>query len=215
MIQTKDPDSKDLVQERHYLFIMEFVYALCCTEAVTFHGTKCPVSTNWLRSLALHCLPVFCNATSHRENFDNSFWTCGKSKSCRIATLTGCDEFLWLFCRAQVESSGADSESEGDATEGNKSRLPVECLGRQEDSDVFVLGPSLQFWSNGEAIPPEQQQYVWIPYILKKLKVMDSISPIDKLPSVQNPMRKVVKGLRKISGDNFPSSILMLGEDFV
>lgn len=90
--------------------------------------------------------------------------------------------------------------------------LPVQCLGQQSGSDVFVLGPSLQFWSSGDAISPEQQQYVWIPYILKKLKVMESISPIDQLPAVRNPMKKVVKGLRKISGDNFPSSLFVLGE---
>ena len=118
-----------------------------------------------------------------------------------------------ILFRTQGESSDSDSQFEGrNGARGEDLHLPVQCLGRQSGSDVFVLGPSLQFWSSGEAIPPEQQQYVWIPYILKKLKMMDAISPIDQLPTVHNPMKKVVKGLRKISGDNFPSSLFVLGE---
>ena len=36
--------------------------------------------------------------------------------------------------------------------------------------------------------------------------------PIDQLPTVHNPMKKVVKGLRKNRGYNFPSSLFVLGE---
>ncbi len=57
-----------------------------------------------------------------------------------------------------------------------------------------------------------QQHYMWIPYILKKLKVMETFSPVDQLPAVRKPLRKEVKGLRNIGGDNFPISLFVLGE---
>ena len=77
---------------------------------------------------------------------------------------------------------------------------------------MFVLGPDVQFWNSGEAIPPGEQQYVWIPYILKKLKVLDSATPLTAIPQVHNPVRKVLRGLKKICGDNFGSSLFLLGE---
>ena len=89
----------------------------------------------------------------------------------------------------------------------------MHCIGRQEGSDVFLLGPTLQFRKSGEAIPKEAQQYVWIPYILKKFHVHDTITPIaDELPEVHHPLRKVVKGLKRISGENFGSALFLLGK---
>ena len=105
-----------------------------------------------------------------------------------------------------------DSDSSEGCTTPHKSVLPVHCIGRQEGSTVFVLGPDLQFWKTGEAIPPGEQQYVWIPYILKKLKVLDSVSPLTVIPQVLNPVSKVLRGLKNICGDNFGSSLFLLGE---
>ena len=88
----------------------------------------------------------------------------------------------------------------------------VHCIGRQEGSDVFVLGPNLQFWKSGKQISREQQQYIWIPYILKKLKVLPSAKPIIDLPYVKNPLRALLKGLQKITGENFGSALFVVGK---
>lgn len=103
-------------------------------------------------------------------------------------------------------NSSSDSDSED-----CESVHPVEMMGRQPNSDVFVIGPTLQFTSQGDAIPPEDQTYLWIPYILKKLKVLSSVSPIAALPEVQDPLKSVLGGLKKICGDNFISGMFVLG----
>ena len=76
---------------------------------------------------------------------------------------------------------------------------------------MFVIGPTLQFTSDGKVIPKEEQTYVWIPYILKKFKVLTSVSPITALPEVDNPLKSVSMGLKKICGDNFISGMFVLG----
>ena len=57
---------------------------------------------------------------------------------------------------------------------------------------MFVNSPTLQFTSDGKVIPKEEQTYVWIPYILKKLKVLTSVSPITALPEVDIPLKSVL-----------------------
>lgn len=84
-------------------------------------------------------------------------------------------------------------------------------MGRQPDSDVFVIGSTLQFTSDGKVIPEEEQTYVWIPYILKKLNVLSSVSPVTALPEVDDPLKSVLMGLKKIRGDNFISGMFVLG----
>ncbi len=44
--------------------------------------------------------------------------------------------------------------------------LPVTCTGRQPDS---VFGPTVQLDKFGNAIPPGEQLYLWIPLILDKV----------------------------------------------
>ena len=113
------------------------------------------------------------------------------------------------------EQEDVDSDDSNESRVQDRQSLPVHCIGRQHGSDVFVLGPNLQFWKTGEAVPPECQQYIWIPYVLKKLDVLPSASPLTSLPEVRHPLRKVVKGLRRISGENFGSSLLVLGEYYL
>ncbi len=102
----------------------------------------------------------------------------------------------------------SDCDDEGSSHAGS---LAVECIGRQDNSDVFVLGPELQFKKNGEPIPACEQRFVWIPYLLKKLKVLESIDPLVAIPTVKNPMKKLVRGLQNICGDNFGSALFLLG----
>ena len=107
----------------------------------------------------------------------------------------------FLIKRESGESDSDDSSSVS----------AVEQMGRQPGSNVFVIGPTLQFTSEGDVIPNEEQTYVWIPYILKKLKVLTSVSPITVLPEVEDPLQRVLKGLRQICGDNLFSGMFVLG----
>ena len=85
-------------------------------------------------------------------------------------------------------------------------------MGRQPGSNVFVLGPRLQFYSNGDSIPTEQQHYVWVDYLLKKLKIYNQIHPINELPLIRRPLRKAVKAIKKLSGENALSAVHVVGE---
>ena len=84
-------------------------------------------------------------------------------------------------------------------------------MGRQPNSDVYVLGPNLQFFSDGTVVPIEEQIYVWVPRIIKKLKVSNLLHPLEKLPSVQQPLAKLMNGIIHIMGENWPSAVFILG----
>ena len=90
--------------------------------------------------------------------------------------------------------------------------MPVICTGRQPNSDVYVIGPELQFNSDGTRIAPERQQYIWIPQVLQKLHVDKVIAPHSTIPEVYHPLRSLLKAMKELSGDNFLGSIYMLGE---
>ena len=90
--------------------------------------------------------------------------------------------------------------------------MPVICTGRQPNSDVYVIGPELQFNSDGTRIAPERQQYIWIPQVLQKLHVDKVIAPHSTIPEVYHPFRSLLKAMKELSGDNFLGSIYMLGE---
>ncbi len=90
---------------------------------------------------------------------------------------------------------------------------PVVCSGLQPGSNTVVIGPHLQFLSDGTPIPPECQEYIWVPEILHKLhadKISTTINS-ESLPSVHRPL-KLLKGIHKVAGDNFISALFMLSE---
>lgn len=90
----------------------------------------------------------------------------------------------------------------------------MSCVGRQPGSDVFVLGPSVQFYRNGEPIQPENQVYLWVPEIMMKLKSFTA-SPIVSLPTcgaAENPLEKLVVKMQQILGDNYLSGLFILGK---
>lgn len=104
------------------------------------------------------------------------------------------------------------SECEDGSDDEPETCKPVVCMGRQPDSNVFVLGPSLQFHSDGTAIPPQDQEFVWVPRILKKLKIGHIIHPLSLLPPVAQPLKRLMKGLLQVMGDNWPCAVLVLGK---
>ena len=87
----------------------------------------------------------------------------------------------------------------------------VECTGRQDDSDVYVFGPTLQFDIKGVRIPADQQQFVWIPHILSKIGSVVNPLP-DQLPDVRQPLTVLVKGLQSVAGDNVISGVTLLSK---
>ena len=84
----------------------------------------------------------------------------------------------------------------------------------QPDSNVFVFGPNIQYDDNGNAIAEKDQIYVWVDGILKKLNQI--VNPLTSVSSISHALKRVVRGVRKISGDNVMSGIIttiyLLGE---
>lgn len=105
-----------------------------------------------------------------------------------------------------------DSSAESDTAAESEEKHAVVCMGRQPNSDVYVLGPNLQFWSDGTLIPCTDQKYVWIDYLLKKLKLLNYVNPLKELPVQRRPLHYAVKGLKKLCGQNALSAIHILGE---
>ncbi len=89
---------------------------------------------------------------------------------------------------------------------------PVICSGRQPNSDIFIVGPLCQFTKDGKSIPENEHEYIWVPYIIKKLRKNSVMTPISSLPTLQEPaLSFLIKGLKSITGDNFISALFMLG----
>ncbi len=89
---------------------------------------------------------------------------------------------------------------------------PVTAVGRQPQSDVYVLGPKLHFRLDGTPIPPKRQEYLWLPHILQKLRV--HFTPLDTLPVVgnRNALQHLVVSMGHIVGSNHFSGLFMLGK---
>ncbi len=90
--------------------------------------------------------------------------------------------------------------------------IPVVCTGRQPKSDVFVVGPTLHFCSDGTKIAEDDQQYIWVPEIFKKLHSDKISAPVDTIRTMSRPLNKLLKSMERISGDNLISTIYMLSE---
>lgn len=88
----------------------------------------------------------------------------------------------------------------------------VTCTGRQEESKVFVFGPTLHFTDKGKQISLQDQCYVWVPQFLAKTHTIVNTLP-PQLPSIGEHLQFVVKGLQSIAGDNALSGVFLLSEN--
>ena len=95
-----------------------------------------------------------------------------------------------------------DLSSESDSDDDSKTVKPVTCIGLQPGSNAFVLGPDIQFFSNGKPVPPEEQKYKFISVILAQLGVLQVSAPISTLPQLDSPLHQVVAGLQRVGGEN-------------
>ena len=87
-------------------------------------------------------------------------------------------------------------------------RKPILTLGKQPESDVFVLSPTVHVNKEGELIPFIDQKYVWVNEIINKECVLpDEYLQIRELPTCEWPLRSLLEGLQKLTQANFPSAL--------
>ena len=105
-----------------------------------------------------------------------------------------------------------DLSSESDSEDEDKSLKPVTCIGLQPGSNVFVLGPHIQFYSNGRPVPPEEQKFKYISFLLRQLGVMQVSAPVYNLPEVDEPLVQVIDGVYRVGGKNAMWGLFCLGK---
>ena len=91
----------------------------------------------------------------------------------------------------------------------------VTCIGRQPNSEVFVLGPELQFSSLGEPIEKDNQKFKFIPTLLKQLGALKCTAPVQSLPTLPSdvsPLQEAVVGIQRIGGENAMCGLFCLGK---
>ena len=105
-----------------------------------------------------------------------------------------------------------DVSSESDSDDETKNLKAVSCIGLQPGSNVFVLGPSIQYYSNGKSVPQDEQEYKFIPFILAQLGVLQISAPIHNLPEIEAPLHQAVKGIQRVGGENAMCGVFSLGK---
>ena len=117
-----------------------------------------------------------------------------------------------IFINSKKPPAVSDLEEELDLeTARDQSYIAVCNIGRQPYSDVYVIGPDLQYTMEGELIAKEKQVYAWIPEILSKLKMPMSMIPMECLPVIEDPLGLLVSKMHDILGDNHISGLYILG----
>ena len=119
---------------------------------------------------------------------------------------------LCYYNNLTIHSSEEDTGDGG--THMRRVVKPVTVIGRQPESDVYVLGPNLHLTYDGE-IPPERRNYVWIPSILHKLRIPGfQGAAMASLPHVghRNPLKIHIDTTSSILGRNLLSGLFMLGK---
>ena len=89
----------------------------------------------------------------------------------------------------------------------------VTRTGQQEESNVFVFGPTLHFNNKGRQIQCEDQCYVWVPQFLAKTHTIVNSLP-SQLPEIDKPLQFVVEGLQSIAAENALSGVFLLSKQY-
>lgn len=130
-----------------------------------------------------------CLKEYNRYDLDNSY-------ACYLLTPTCCE----ISC------------SDPDTSMGNS--IAVSCIGRQPDSDVYVVGPKLQFNMKGEPIAEEDQHHVWVEEILTALGMnrMEILDIPTNYEGELSPMIRLWETLQAAIGEgNLYSGIMLIG----
>ena len=102
--------------------------------------------------------------------------------------------------------------SYSDPNYSRRVRKAILTLGRQPDSDIIVLSPSIHVNDNGEIIPFEDSNYVWVDSIAKKEGIVPSGTTfLRSLPKCEQPLDSLLEGLQELTQDNFISAVFVLG----
>ena len=81
-------------------------------------------------------------------------------------------------------------------------------LGRQPNSEVWVINRKVQIDADGLIIPPNDRAYVFSPRLENKVLVDP---PMIKTPLSTDGMQQLVKAMREFLGENFMSGIMLIG----
>ena len=109
------------------------------------------------------------------------------------------------------------------ATEGRQSDvLAAGRVGKAIEEDIWILSENCQINEDGELIPKEEQKILWISNICKPKRGgndpvwCDIAKPVHQcnidLPLSSNGLFNLVEAMKKAFGDNWFSSIFLLGE---
>lgn len=92
-------------------------------------------------------------------------------------------------------------------------RKAIVTLGRQPESEVIILAPSLHAYDNGEIVPFEDSKYVWVESIMKKQGVIpNGTINLRSLPACDKPLDTLITGLQGLTQSNFSSAVFVLGK---
>lgn len=110
------------------------------------------------------------------------------------------------FCRAK----------RGTAQKHMCIKKAAECLGRQPDSQVWVMARDVQIDENGDFIPVDQQQYIWLGDIIGNRIVKNVANPgdaaiIDRERDPEIVFYESLKALKKAVNNNYIPGFLLLG----
>ena len=96
--------------------------------------------------------------------------------------------------------------------ESSTVKQAVTSIGRQPSSDVYVFSPAVQVSNDGKVCSPGDQKYVWVDDILQYTSVLPTSALLPSLPTCQEPLKVLLKGLKTLTQRNFVSSVFVLGK---
>ncbi len=116
----------------------------------------------------------------------------------------------YIFCI--ISDMDDDNEPTQSVQVMSRKYKPVICSGRQPNSNIFVVGPLCHFENDGTVVAEKDQDFIWIPYVIRKLRKDGVMTPFPTLPTLSEPpLQFLVKGMKSITGDNLISALFMLG----
>ena len=89
-----------------------------------------------------------------------------------------------------------------------KTYKAAKLIGRQEGSEVWVLDENTQINGNGQPVPEEDQEFVWIDDLFDdKVKTQEVIYPFKT-----DTINDVLLALKETLHTNFMASLIAVGE---
>ena len=95
-------------------------------------------------------------------------------------------------------------------------KTAAECLGRQPDSKVWVMAHDTQIDEDGEFIPVDQQQYIWLGDIIGNRVIKNVANPgdaaiVNRESDPETVFDESLKALKKAINNNYVPGFMLLG----